>query len=148
MALRAEQVGDVQRKGPVAAPVSPGQTAIHLHRAGVVHSPEVEQDAPFLARRGREGAVVVEPLAGLQRPAHAGGFHLGRIGYEDSAVPLCRELRALGDGVVPRAVQVDVAVPTHTRAGIFGERMHFSTSLNKYIRFGSPFRRVGERQRD
>ena len=42
MALRAEQVGDVQRKGPVAAPVSPGQTAIDLHRAGVVHSPEVE----------------------------------------------------------------------------------------------------------
>ena len=129
-ALRAEQVGDVQRKGPVAAPVSPGQTAIHLHRAGVVHRPEVEQDAPALARRGREGAVVVEPLAGLQRPAHAGGFCLGRIGYEDSAVPLCRELRALGDGVVPRAIQVDVAVPAHTRAGIFGERMHFSTSFS------------------
>ena len=129
-ALRAEQVGDVQRKGPVAAPVSPGQTAIDLHRAGVVHRPEVEQDAPALARRGREGAVVVEPLAGLQRPAHAGGFRLGRIGYEDSAVPLCRELRALGDGVVPRAVQVDVAVPAHTRAGIFGERMHFSTSFS------------------
>ena len=92
MSLRAEQVGDVQREGPVAAPVSPGQTAIDLHRAGVVHSPEVEQDAPALARRGREGAVVVEPLAGLQRPAHAGGFRLGRIGYEDSAVPLCREL--------------------------------------------------------
>ena len=65
MALRAEQVGNVQRKGPVAAPVSPGQTAIHLHRAGVVHCPEVEQDAPALARWGREGAVVVEPLAGL-----------------------------------------------------------------------------------
>ena len=57
-ALRAEQVGDVQREGPVAAPVSPGQTAIDLHRAGVVHRPEVEQDAPALARRGREGAVL------------------------------------------------------------------------------------------
>ena len=119
--------GDIQCEGPVAAPMAAHQMAVHLHGAGIVHGPEVEQHPPAGARRGHKAPVVVEPRPGLQGAPHAGGFRLRGVGHQNVAVPLCGQPRRAGDGVLPQAVQVLVAVPPQGRAGIFGQRMMLHT---------------------
>ena len=127
VAARPQIIGDVQRKGPVAAPVAAGQMAVDLHGAGVVHRSEVEQHPSALPRRGRKAAVVVEPLPGLQRPPHSGSRSLGRVGHPDGPIPRRGELCRLGKRVLPRAVQGLKAVPPQRRAGVFGKWvLHFA----------------------
>ena len=127
MAGRVQRIGNIQRKGPVAAPVAPHQMAVDLHGAGIVHGPEVEQHPPAGARRGHKAPVVVEPRPGLQGAPHAGGFRLRGVGHQNIAVPLCGQPGRAGDGVLPQAVQVLVAVPPQGRAGVFGQRMMLHT---------------------
>ena len=127
MAGRVQRIGDIQRKGPVAAPVAPHQMAVDLHGAGIVHGPEVEQHPPAGACRGHKAPVVVEPRPGLQGASHAGGFRLRGVGHQNVAVPLCGQPGRAGDGVLPQAVQVLVTVPPQGRAGIFGQRMMLHT---------------------
>ena len=121
--------GDIQRKGPVAAPVAPYQMAVHLHGAGVVHRAEVQQHPAARPGRRRKKAVVVQPLSGLQGAPHPGGTALRRIGHQDLPIPGCRALCRGGDGVLPQAVEILVAVPPHGRAGIFHQRVHTLTSF-------------------
>ena len=121
--------GDIQCKGPVAAPVTAHQMAVHLHSAGVVHCAEVQQHPAARPGGRRKVPVVVQPLPGLQRAPHPGGAALRRVGHQDLTVPARRALCRGGDGVLPQAVQVLVAVPAHGRAGIFRQRVHTLTSL-------------------
>ena len=79
--LRAEQVGDVQRKGPVAAPMAAHQMAVHLHSAGVVHCAEMQQHPAARPGGRRKISVVVQPLPGLQCAPHPGGAALRRVGH-------------------------------------------------------------------
>ena len=118
-----QRVGDVERKGPVAAPVAAHQMPVDLHRAGVIHGPEVEQHPAALPRGWGKAAVVVEPLAGPERPPHAGGFCLRGVGHQDVAVPLGRELGRFCDGVLPHTVQALEAVPPQRGAGVFRQRV-------------------------
>ena len=114
-------LGDVERKGPVAAPVAAHQMPVDLHGAGVVHGTEVEQHpAPETGRRGK---AAVEPLAGLKGPPHAGSPRLRGIGHEDVALPLPGQLRRLRDGELPQTVQGFEAVPPQGRARVFRQRM-------------------------
>ena len=118
-----QRVGDVERKGPVAAPVAAHQMPVDLHRAGVIHGPEVEQHPAALPCGRGKAAVVVEPLAGPERPPHTGGFCLRGVGYQDVAVPLGRELGRFCDGVLPHTVQALEAVPPQRGAGVFRQRV-------------------------
>ena len=68
--------GDIQRKGPVAAPVAAHQMAVHLHGAGAVHRTEVQQHPSARPGGRRKVPVVVQPLSGLQRAPHPGGAAL------------------------------------------------------------------------
>ena len=121
--------GDIQRKGPVAAPVTAHQMAVHLYSAGVVHRAEMQQHPTARPGGRRKVPVVVQPLSGLQRAPHPGGAALRRVGHQDLTIPARRALCRGGDGILPQAVQVLVAVPAHGRAGIFRQRVHTLTSL-------------------
>ena len=73
--------GDIQRKGPVAAPVTAHQMAVHLHSAGVVHRAEMQQHPSARPGGRRKVPVVVQPLPGLQCAPHPGGAALRRVGH-------------------------------------------------------------------
>ena len=73
--------GDIQRKGPVAAPVAAHQMAVHLHGAGVVHCTEMQQHPAARPGGRRKISVVVQPLPGLQCAPHPGGAALRRVGH-------------------------------------------------------------------
>ena len=73
--------GDIQRKGPVAAPVTAHQMAVHLHGTGVVHCTEMQQHPSARPGGRRKVSVVVQPLPGLQCAPHPGGAALRRIGH-------------------------------------------------------------------
>ena len=124
-----ELLRDIQRKRPVAAPVSAHQMAIDLHRAGIVHRAEVQQHPAALPGRRSKPAVIVQPLAGLQSAPHPGSFCFRRVGHQNVAVPRSGAVRRGRDGILPQAVEVFVAVPAHGRAGVFGQRVHGLTAF-------------------
>ena len=80
-ACAVELRGDIQRKGPVAAPVAAHQMAVHLHGAGVVHCAEMQQHPAARPGGRRKISVVVQPLPGLQCAPHPGGAALRRVGH-------------------------------------------------------------------
>ena len=127
--------GDIQCEGPVAAPMAAHQMAVHLHRTGIVHRAEVQQHPAPFSRRGSKGAVVVQPLAGLQGAAHAGGLCFRRVGHQNAAVPRSGVFCCLSNGVLPQAVQVLIAVPAHSRARIFREWVHGFTAFDLLVSF-------------
>ena len=73
--------GNIQRKGPVAAPVAAHQMAVHLHGAGVVHRTKVQQHPSARPGGRRKISVVVQPLPGLHCAPHPGGAALRRVGH-------------------------------------------------------------------
>ena len=73
--------GDIQRKGPVAAPVAAHQMAVHLHGTGVVHRTKVQQHPSARPGGRRKISVVVQPLPGLQCAPNPGGAALRRVGH-------------------------------------------------------------------
>ena len=111
------------------------QMAVHLHRTGIVHRAEVQQHPAPFSRRGSKGAVVVQPLAGLQGAAHAGGLCFRRVGHQNAAVPRSGVFCCLSNGVLPQAVQVLIAVPAHGRARVFREWMHGFTAFDLLVSF-------------
>ena len=80
-ACAVELRGDIQRKGPVAAPMAAHQMAVHLHSAGVVHCAEMQQHPAARPGGRRKISVVVQPLPGLQCAPHPGGAALRRVGH-------------------------------------------------------------------
>ena len=134
-ACAVELGGDIQCEGPVAAPMAAHQMAVHLHRTGIVHRTEVQQHPAPFSRRGSKGAVVVQPLAGLQGAAHAGGLCLRRVGHQNAAVPRSGVFSCLSNGIFPQAVQVLIAVPAHGRARIFREWVHGFTAFDLLVSF-------------
>ena len=73
--------GNIQRKGPVAAPVAAHQMAVHLHGAGVVHCAEMQQHPAAHPGGRRKVPMIVQPLPGLQCAPHPGGAALRRVGH-------------------------------------------------------------------
>ena len=80
-ACAVELRGNIQRKGPVAAPVTAHQMAVHLHSAGIVHCAEMQQHPAARPGGRRKISVVVQPLPGLQCAPHPRGAALRRVGH-------------------------------------------------------------------
>ena len=119
---RSQRGGQVARERQVAAHVGADLDAVEPHGAGLVDGAEVQQhpvvDGAEPVRQPQRPAVA-EPLVGLQLPAHPGQRRL-RAERDDDApvVPRGRRLGGRRDGVVPPAVEVEVAVPDQLRARV------------------------------
>jgi len=130
-----QHLGDVHRERQVAARVRGQLHAVAPHGRDLIDRAEVQQHPTPFSRRGSKGAVVVQPLAGLQGAAHAGGLCFRRVGHQNAAVPRSGVFSCLGNGVLPQAVQVLIAVPAHGRARIFREWVHGFTAFDLLVSF-------------
>ena len=128
-----EQIGDIQIKTPVAAPVLSGKVSVYLYGTGIVHRPKMQQHpSPFSRRRGK-GAVVVEPLPRAQGAPHPRRRRFRGVGHQNAAIPRRRVLRRRGNGILPQTIQVLITVTAHRRAGIFRKRMHNAHRLSFFF---------------
>ena len=97
--------------------------AVEPDAAELIHRAEVQQHAAAEEiLRQREVADVPEPVARADAPLHAGQLRLRAVGHDDRAVCLRRALGVLRHGILPRAVEIIIAVAHQLRAGILRQR--------------------------
>lgn len=114
------QTRDVEREGQESALVLAGLAAVHEDPAPLVDRTEVQQCAVLAETGGQvEGSLVVQVLAGLQLPLHAGQGCLGGEGDHDRSVPVMRTSRRDPERVLPDAVEVEVGVAPQLRTRMF-----------------------------
>lgn len=120
----ADQIGDVERKGVVAALVTARLPAVYPHHGRVIHRPEVEQDTPAVPCGGDiERSPVPEFLGGQERALHARQRRFDAERHQNLSVGdgRCGSL-GRGHGVIPQSVEV-LPLGTHQlRARVFGQR--------------------------
>ena len=116
-------VGDVRREWQVAADMAHDLHRVHPYRRALVDRAEVQNDA--LARkllRQRDVAPVPEVLPGLQTAVHARQLAFRRERDDYLSFKLLGMPRRGGDGVLPRAVEVQPEAARKLRARVFRQR--------------------------
>ena len=116
-------VGDVRREWQVAADMAHDLHRVHPYRRALVDRAEVQNDA--LARkllRQRDVAPVPEVLPGLQTAVHARQLAFRRERDDYLSFKLLGMPRRGGDGVLPRAVEVQPEAARKLWARVFRQR--------------------------
>lgn len=95
-------------------------TPIQIDRGGLIHRTEVQQHtADVEPLRQCEYARIPKRLLRFQHAPHAGKLAFRRKRHEDIPRWLFRRFPFLCNGVLPHAVEVQVALAHHLRARIF-----------------------------
>ena len=96
--------------------------AVDKHRRLLIDRTKMQQRFRLQKALGqRDMLSIPEKLPGQERPADAGERRFGRERYDDRAVKRLRLHIGLGDGVLPDAIEIPIAVPPQLRARIFGK---------------------------
>ena len=113
-----KQLSYIAFKRRVAADVMRSLHAVYIHRCGLIHRTEVQND-PTLVPRHLKLSAVPEVFVGLKNSAHAGQLALRGEGDEYLSVPRVGHGVRLRDCVIPNAVEINIAVPDELRTGVF-----------------------------
>ena len=95
-------------------------------RAVLVHGTEMQQQPAALwakRRRQGDGAAVPQEFIGLQDMPDAGERRFRGKGDDDLPLHGGGTDGGLGDGVLPRAVKVEITLPPQLRTGVFRQGM-------------------------
>ena len=118
----------IRRKGRKAAHMVRNLHPVCKHRRRLIHRAEVQQYAIALcrivkARRQAHPPAVPEPLVRQQQVIHPGQRRLRREGDQDGPGIAGGGFIVSRDRAVPSAVQVQVALAPHLRAGILRQNL-------------------------
>ena len=121
-----QRLGDIKGEGQIAALMAAHFGVVDQHAAALIHRAEVE-DHPVLPEslRQGEGALIPQRFAALELEVAAGEETLGREGHHDSAGVIFGILLAVLHGVIPDAIQIEVALTLELRPGIFRQGAAF-----------------------
>ena len=111
-----EGIGDIHGEGFVAAVMLAHQPLVHIHHGMLVRSPNVQQHlSPVEALGQGEPAAVSQncPLCKML-------LHTGQTGFRAEGHQNGGELFRIIPGKVPFSIQIQVRIPLHLGAGIYG----------------------------
>ena len=113
---------DVKGKRQISARMRSKFHFVQIDRCRLIDCAEMQKDtADVKACRQRERARVPQRLIRLQHALHAGKLTFRRKRDQDLPFRLCGQFTGFCDCILPNAVQVQVALARHLRAGILRE---------------------------
>ena len=122
--------GDVQGEGQIAPLMAPHGVVVYQHPAALIHRAEVQQHpVPAEALRQGKGPLIPQGLAAFQPEITAGQQALRREGHQYLSAAAAGILVAVLHGVVPQAVEAEIAVPPQLGPGILRQRAGFVRML-------------------